>query len=111
MINESTIKTGSQIIENADNWGRISLTIFFVLVILGVVFIFLKFFLGDMKVVINNNTSAMRDLTKSVENDLKDVKKKQAEIHLDVKEILHNTRYKYGINDYDMVVEKNKKDE
>lgn len=94
MIDEKTITAGTKALASMNELGELGLTIFFVLIILGITFIFLKLFLTDMKKVIENNTSAMNDLTKSIEVQLRNMERKQQEMHEDIKDILHYHTYK-----------------
>lgn len=100
MIDDKIISASTNSLRMFDELGPIAITIFFTLIILFVGGIFIKYVLKDIGIVVKNNTEAMRDLSNNINRDFSDIKNKQVEIHSDIKEILHNLRYKYGINDF-----------
>lgn len=124
MINGNDVKQSVEAMGVFDSYGPISLTIFFTIVILGLVGVFVYFIAKNFKEVVNNNTKAIEESIKfneSIRKDVSDVdvrvdknfyevKTKQQAIHTDVLEIQNdlrrffepNYRYKYGINDYDI---------
>lgn len=124
MINGNDVKQSVEAVEVFDSYGPISLTIFFTLIILGLVGVFVYLIAKNFREVVNNNTKAIQESVKSSEAIRKDVsnvdmrvdksfyevKTKQEAIHTDVLEIQNDLkrffepsyRYKYGINDYDM---------
>lgn len=124
MINGNDVKQSVEAVGVFDNYGPISLTIFFTLIILGLVGVFVYLIAKNFKEVVNNNTRAIEESIKSSDSIRKDVsnvdmrvdksfyevKTKQQAIHTDVLEIQNdlrrffepNYRYKYGVNDYDM---------
>lgn len=124
MINGNDVKQSVEAVGVFDSYGPISLTIFFTLIILGLVGVFVYLIAKNFREVVNNNTKAIQESVKSSEVIRKDVsnvymrvdksfyevKTKQEAIHTDVLEIQNDLkrffepsyRYKYGINDYDM---------
>lgn len=124
MISGNDVKQSVEAVGIFDNYGPISLTIFFTIVILGLVGVFVYFIAKNFKEVVNNNTRAIEESIKASDSIRKDVsnvdnrvdknfyevKTKQQAIHTDVLEIQNDLRrffepsyrYKYGINDYDI---------
>lgn len=124
MINGNDVKQSVEAMGVFDSYGPISLTIFFTIVILGLVGVFVYFIAKNFKEVVNNNTKAIEESIKfneSIRKDVSDVdvrvdknfyevKTKQQAIHTDVLEIQNDLRrffepsykYKYGINEYDI---------
>ena len=102
MLDDRVIKESANALSLLDEFGPISITVFFTLIVLFLVGLFLKFILRDMGTVVKNNTEAMKDLGTNINRDFSDIKSKQNEIHIDVKEILHSSKCKYGINDFDI---------
>lgn len=122
MINGNDVKQSVEAMGVFDSYGPISLTIFFTIVILGLVGVFVYFIAKNFKEVVNNNTKAIEESIKfneSIRKDVSDVdvrvdknfyevKTKQQAIHTDVLEIQNdlkrffepNYKYKYVINDY-----------
>lgn len=81
-----------------DELGAVGIAVVFIVIVV----LFVKYIISDMKVVVNNNTKAMTDLTNNMNKDFTDIKTKQIEIHMDVKSIKDDLRYKFGINDFDI---------
>lgn len=102
MVDEKIIEASTNSLKSLDDLGTVSLTVFFVFVILGIVLFVLRFMVKDFSTVVKNNTEALKDLSNSMSRDFSDIKSKQILIHEDVKDILHFTRYKFGINDFDI---------
>lgn len=124
MINGNDVKQSVEAVGIFDSYGPISLTVFFTIVILGLVGVFVYFIAKNFKEVVNNNTKAIEESIKfnesirqevsnvdvRVDKNFYEVKTKQQAIHTDVLEIQNdlkrffepNYRYKYEINDYDI---------
>lgn len=95
MIDEKTITAGTKALASMNELGELGLTNFCINNTRNN-FIF-KTILTDMKKVIENNTSAMNDLTKSIEVQLRNMERKQQEMHEDIKDILHYHTYKQAV--------------
>lgn len=115
-MNEKIITESGDFIAGADKWGTMSVTVFFVIIFLFLVFglcYFMRFLLGEIKRSVDENTKATRDnanlnkeiakgISETSENTIRNreivgkISSKQDEIHDDVKEILKITRGKNG---------------
>ncbi|QKF64560.1 hypothetical protein [Campylobacter corcagiensis] len=92
MIDEKIINSGSDFISRSDSWGVTGVTVFFVLVMVGVLVFFAVYVVKNISKVVENNTDALNKNLDKTDREFDEVKHKQNEIHADVKEILHNTK-------------------
>lgn len=114
MMNEKIITESGNFIASADKWGTMSITVFFVIIFLLLVFglcYFMRFLLSEIKRSVDENTRATKDnaalnkeiarsIGETTENTIKNrevvgkISNRQDEIHENVKEILQITRSK-----------------
>lgn len=114
MIESDIIDKGGNFIAGADKWGTLSVTVFFVIIFLLLVFglcYFMKFLLGEIKRSVDENTEATKDnaamnreiakgISEANQNTSKNkevvskISSRQDEIHENVKEILRIARDK-----------------
>ncbi|ABS51658.1 hypothetical protein [Campylobacter hominis] len=107
-MNEKIITESGNFIASADKWGVTGLSVFFTLIIIGVVFFFMWFIVKELKRSVDGNTEAIKDsgeISKEIVKTLSQhnekanltaqitdkISKTQDEIHSDVKEILRRT--------------------
>ena len=92
MIDKDLINSSSDFIAKSDSWGVTGITVFFVLIMIGLFVFFFIFMVKNISKVVENNTDALNKNLDKTDREFDDVKKKQNEIHTDVKEILYLTK-------------------
>lgn len=107
-MNEKIITESGKFIASADNWGVTGLSVFFTLIVIGVVFFFMWFVVKELKRSVDGNTKAIQDsgeISKEIARTLSQnnekanltvqitnkISKTQDEIHSGVKELLKRT--------------------
>lgn len=91
MVDKEIINSSSDFISRSDSWGVTGVTVFFVLIMVGILIFFAIYVVKNISKVVENNTDALNKNLDKTDREFDSVKNKQNEIHADVKEILHRT--------------------
>lgn len=108
-VDSETIRAATDLISRADTWGPASTNFMLLMLLIAICGLFVWYVVGRLTKVVDNNTEAIERSVQSYERMLKelsmifgrefdDIKKKQNDIHTDVKELLITSRIGHKIN-------------
>lgn len=107
MVDEKTIEAVEKLISKADTWGDNSMSLVLLTCLLVVVAFFMWYIMIDFKKAVasyieavneytQSNKELIKELTILFNSSISEIKNKQNEIHLDIKELIHTHRYGFS---------------